>query len=48
MTARIINLLRKVFPFSALQHIGDIVLNLLIVAGSYALFTLWIFLFGSE
>lgn len=38
---------RLTFPSSALQYVGDIILNLLIVAGAFALLVLSVGLFGS-
>ena len=37
---------RITFPSSAVQYVGDIILNLFIVAGTFALIMLGIFLFG--
>ena len=38
---------RLTFPSNALQYVGDIILNLLIVAGAFALLVLSVGLFGS-
>jgi hypothetical protein len=38
---------RVTFPSSALQYVADIVLNMLIVVGTFGLLMLVVFLFGS-
>jgi hypothetical protein len=38
---------RLTFPASGLQYAGDIILNLLIVAGTFALLVAVVLLFGS-